>query len=223
MLAKLDATPLALEVVEGPAGPAGPAHFTVGGDALRFIVAKFYLNDPDNFRYLPKLLDEIDQGRRPWSLIFNLGQLSRGAISFTWFTTDGASGVSPARAATIRAQASSARLRDAMNFPFPDIDRTWRMRDLGEAFRAPVRSDVPTLFVAGTLDGITPVSQARDVLAGFSQGRLLVVENGGHTSQLRAPGVPTAIATFLGGGVPPATARLAPVSFAPLVTAAAPK
>ena len=30
----------------------------VGGYALRFIIAKFYLNDPDNTKFLPKLLDE---------------------------------------------------------------------------------------------------------------------------------------------------------------------
>ncbi len=189
----------------------------VGGYALRFIIAKFYLNDPDNFRYLPKLLDEIDTGRTPWSLGFNVIQIVRGGVSFAWFTTDGASGVTAARAATIRDQAKSARLGDAMNFPFPDIDKVWRMNDLGDAFRSPVGSDVPVLFVAGTLDGITPVEQTRQIMAGFRNARLLTVTNGGHSSQLRAPGVAGTIADFMAGRTPADHVELPQVGFMPLV------
>jgi pimeloyl-ACP methyl ester carboxylesterase len=219
VLAKLDRAPLAVELEDGD------RRFTleVGGYALRFIVAKFYLNDPDNFRYLPKMLDESDQGRRPWSLIFNLGQILRGGVSLAWFTTDGASGVTAARAETIRAQARGARLQDAMNFPFPDINRVWGVQDLGDGFREPVRSDVPALFVAGTLDGITPVSQTREIMKGFSDSRLLLVENGGHSSQLRAPGVAGDIAGFMAGRNPPETARLSPVEFVPLIAKQTPK
>ena len=31
---------------------------------------------------------------------------------------------------------------------------------------------IPTLFVAGTLDGIAPVAQSREIMAGFSNARL---------------------------------------------------
>ncbi|MBI5772067.1 MAG: hypothetical protein HZA93_30115 [Verrucomicrobia bacterium] len=43
--------------------PDLPAMFHVSGRALRFILAKFRLNDPDNTKCLPKLLDELDSGR----------------------------------------------------------------------------------------------------------------------------------------------------------------
>ncbi len=191
--------------------------YRVGGYALRFIVAKFYLNDPDSARYLPKFLDEIDAGRRPWSLTFNVLQIMRSPISFTWFTVDAATGVSPARAELIRTQATTALLGDAMNFPFPDINEVWRVPDHGDAFRAPVKSAVPTLFVAGTLDGITPVAQTREIMAGFSEARLLVVENGGHNSQLRPPEVAAGIAGFFASRTPPETARLPLFAFPPLI------
>ena len=213
VLAKLDRKPVAVELE----GAEGRYTLRVGGDALRFILAKFYLNDPDNFRYLPKLLDELDAGRRPWSLVFNLMQMQRGAVSFAWFTTDAASGVTGPRAELIRRQAAQARLREAMNFPFPDINRTWGIPDLGDDFRAPVRSDTPVLFVAGTLDGITPVAQSREIMRGFSAARLLVVENGGHNSMFRAPGVAEAMAGFVAGREPPESAALPAVSFMPLV------
>lgn len=214
VLAKLDREPVAVEL-EG----ADKKRFTlqVGGYALRFILAKFYLNDPDNFRYLPKLLDELDTGRRPWCLVFNLMQMVRGGMSLAWFTTDAASGVSAARAAAIAEQARTARLRDAMNFPFPEINRAWQMQDLGDAFRAPVESAVPVLFVVGTLDGITPEAQTREVMRGFSHARLLVVEHAGHVSIFRGEGVPQALTAFYRGEAVPERSRITPVGFMPLV------
>jgi pimeloyl-ACP methyl ester carboxylesterase len=213
VLAKVDREPVPVEME----GSDGKFTIKVGGYTLRFILSKFYLNDPDNFKYLPKLLDELDTGRKPWSLIFNLGQIMRGGVSFVWFTTDAASGVSSARGQLITQQARTARLRDSMNFPFPDINRVWGMADLGDAFRAPLQTDIPTLFVAGTLDGITPVEQTREIMKGFSASRLLVVENGGHNSQLRGPGVPAAIAGFYGGQTPPEKSEMPAVGFMPLV------
>ncbi len=214
VLAKLDASPVAVELENEK---REKTTLRVGGYALRFIVAKFYLNDPDNFRYLPKLLDELETGRRPWSLVFNLQQLSRSPVSFAWFTTDAASGVTPARAAVIATQAKTALLADAMNFPFPAINRVWQMPDLGDAFRAPVATSVPTLFLAGTLDGITPVEQTRAILPGFSNARLLVVENGGHNSQLRPPEVVAAVAGFYTGKTPPERVALPVPAFMPLI------
>lgn len=216
VLAKLDREPVVVEME----GSDGKIALKVGGYALRFIIAKFYLNDPDNFKFLPKLLDELDTGRRPWSLVFNLGQMLRGSISFAWLTTDAASGVTADRARLIDDQARTARLRDSLNFPFPDINKVWGMPDLGDAFRAPVRSSVPTLFVAGTLDGITPVAQTQEVMRGFNAGRLLLVENGGHNSMLRGPGVATAIADFYAGRTPPETSALPAIAFMPLIAAA---
>jgi pimeloyl-ACP methyl ester carboxylesterase len=50
------------------------------------------------------------------------------------------------------------------------------------AFRAPIISDVPVLFVAGDLDGRTPISNAVEVAAGFSNGQVMIVENAGHNN-----------------------------------------
>jgi pimeloyl-ACP methyl ester carboxylesterase len=214
VLAKLDAAPIEVELEDAQ---KQKLTLRVGGFALRFIVAKFYLNDPDNAKYLPKLLDEIETGRRPWCLVFNLMQMLRSPVSYAWFTTDAASGVSAGRAEVIRAQATRALLGDAMNFPFPDINDVWQMPDLGDEFRAPVQADVPTLFVAGTLDGITPVAQSEEIMRGFSNARRLVVENAGHNSQLRPPEVVAAISGFFAGREPPARAQLAPMTFMPLI------
>jgi pimeloyl-ACP methyl ester carboxylesterase len=214
VLTKLDAAPVAVAMENEK-----KEKFTlqVGGYGLRFIVAKFYLNDPDNFCYLPKLLDELETGRRPWSLVFNLAQLLRSPVSYAWLTTDCASGVTAARAEVIANQARTAALGDAMNFPFPEINRAWAMADAGDVFRAPVSTNIPTLFVAGTLDGITPVAQTREIMHRFTQNSLLVVENGGHNSQLRPREVAAAIADFFAGRPVPERITMPRTAFVPLI------
>jgi pimeloyl-ACP methyl ester carboxylesterase len=217
VLARLDATPVVVEMENQNKQKFSVA---VGGYALRFIIAKFYLNDPDTTKYLPKLLDELDTGRRPWSLVFNLNQILTSPVSLTWFTADAASGATPARLEAIQSQAVKARLGDAMNFPFPDINAVWGMPDLGDDFRTPVHSAIPTLFIAGTLDGITPPEQTREIMSGFSRGRLMLVENGGHTSQLRPAEVVRAVVSFFGGGTVPTQVTVPPLTFMPLIAAA---
>ncbi len=71
--------------------------------------------------------------------------------------------------------------------------------DLGDEFREPVESDVPTLFVSGTLDAKTPPHQAERVREGFTNSVHLLVENGGHDSILSNPEVFRRMLDFLRG------------------------
>jgi pimeloyl-ACP methyl ester carboxylesterase len=96
------------------------------------------------------------------------------------FTMRCASGGSPARRAKVRAQAESTLLADAADFPIPDVCDAWGVPELGSDFRSPISSKVPVLFVSGTLDAHTPPSNAREVLAGFPNGRHVLVEDGAH-------------------------------------------
>jgi hypothetical protein len=91
-----------------------------------------------------------------------------------------ASGGSPARRATVRGQVDSTLLGDVTDFPIPDICEAWGVPDLGEDFRSPISSKVPVLFFSGTLDAHTPASNAREVLAGFANGRHVLVDGGAH-------------------------------------------
>jgi hypothetical protein len=211
-VAKLDQLPLEVDMSK----IAGrPLKLKVGSYALRFFIAKFYLGDPDSFRYLPKLLDDIDKGREPVSIVFNLRQLLSSPLSLAWFTTDAAIGASNARLELIEKQAAKARLHDAMNFPFPAINAIWKIADAGDAARAAIRSDMSTLFVVGSLDGITPPSQTMAIAAGFRNSHTTIVENGGHVSSFRAPRLNNAIADFLQKGTAPAQFAMPPVQFVP--------
>ena len=74
--------------------------------------------------------------------------------------------------------------------------------DLGDDFRGPLHSDVPALFVSGTLDGRTPPSNVEELLPGFPNGRHIVIENGEHDYEdllVRCPALAEAVRAFLCG------------------------
>lgn len=100
--------------------------------------------------------------------------------SAMYWQMDSASAASPARLERIRREAPATLLGDAIDFPFPDIAAAWPAADLGDEFRGPLASDIPTLFISGTLDGRTPPSNVDELLPGFKQGQHLVIEHGEH-------------------------------------------
>lgn len=97
---------------------------------------------------------------------------------------DVASGASVLRRAQIRSEARQTLLGDAINFPNGLYAEVMRLPDLGPAFRAPITSDVPTLFISGTLDGRTAPANAEAARTGFSRQGHLVIEGAGHSDPL---------------------------------------
>lgn len=113
---------------------------------------------------------------------------------------DCASGVSPARRERIDREGRTAILGDIANMELRAACAAWPPMDLGPAYRAPVRSDVPVLFVSGTLDARTPFSQAREIMRGFPYGRELLLDGASHDDDLfLSPGVVDAMVHFLTG------------------------
>jgi hypothetical protein len=78
------------------------------------------------------------------------------------YMMDCASGMTAARREQIQQEAKGTMLEDSFNFPFPDVCEVWKPPDLGDTFRSVVRSDVPVLFISGTLDARTPISNAEE-------------------------------------------------------------
>jgi hypothetical protein len=73
--------------------------------------------------------------------------------------------------------------------------------DLGAVFRSPVKLRVPTLFISGTLDARTPVSNAEEVRQGFSQSPHLIIEGAAHGDDLflSSPEVQQVMLEFMKG------------------------
>jgi pimeloyl-ACP methyl ester carboxylesterase len=125
---------------------------------------------------------------------------SRGGSSLMARAINCATGASPARLARVTAEAEWALL----GLPFDDVmvsAEYCNALDAAEhdvhAWR-PFSSDVPTLFISGSLDSNTPPSQAEEVRYGFGRGVHLVVENARHET-LPVTAVQDAIVDFFGG------------------------
>ena len=113
---------------------------------------------------------------------------------------DSSSGTTKKRIAKINEEAKTALLGHMVNFPFPEIDEAIGSPDLGDQFRSPVLTSVPTLFISGTLDNNTPPFQANEVRRTFRMSTHVVVENAGHESMLVDPRVQQTMVEYLGGG-----------------------
>ena len=125
---------------------------------------------------------------------------------------DYASGASAERLRLIEAQRVEALLDDSFNLPFPFVGDALGVDDLGDDFRTPVQSGVPTMFCAGTLDGRTPVSNARAAQQGFPNSHLVIVDGATHETPTLLLDLQT---SFLSGEDPSVDRLVRPFAFNP--------
>jgi pimeloyl-ACP methyl ester carboxylesterase len=71
-----------------------------------------------------------------------------------------------------------------LDFPIPDVCPAWGVPALPAGERLPVHSDVPALFISGTLDGRTPPQNAQDVRRGFLHSARVLINGAGHGDDL---------------------------------------
>jgi tetratricopeptide (TPR) repeat protein len=117
----------------------------------------------------------------------------------------------------IEAQAEQSLFGGIANFFYPDIDDASGVTDLGEAYRAPLISDVRTLMLSGSLDWNCPPYQAEEIRWGLSNATHIVVENAGHEQILPQPATQDAILRFLQGEeVRDVTVQAPPLRFVPI-------
>jgi pimeloyl-ACP methyl ester carboxylesterase len=209
VIAKLEREPMIVQLRTRsvPVGPWG----------LNFIL-RFDIGDASDLPVFPRLLYSIDQGDASVLTWF----VRRRAIIFSGVNlmstlTDGASGASPERWVTIRAQAEASRFGDVMVMPWPWADSAAGVVDLGAQYRAPLVSDVRALLLSGSLDWNTPPYQAERLRWGMRNATHIIVQNAGHEQVLPQPEVQRAILRFLEGqDVSDVRVALPPLRFVPL-------
>jgi len=116
------------------------------------------------------------------------------------------SGQTAARRERIAREAPASLVANYADQAFPDICEAVGNPDLGDAFRAPVKSDVPALFISGTLDGRTPITNAEEYAAGFTNARHLILDGAVHSDPLflSSPKIKDVMMAFLRGEALPA-------------------
>jgi len=111
-------------------------------------------------------------------------------------TMDAASGATADRMQRIKEEEKKSWFGDVVNL---GLGNDWPAPDLGDEFRAPLTTDVRTLFLSGTLDFNTPPYQAEEVRWGFSNSSHIIVDYAGHEQILRHPQAGATIIRFLKG------------------------
>ena len=183
----------------------------VGKFALQLVLGNA-LGSIRAIRELPGFVRELARGDLA-TLARRVERLMTGpGIHGMQLAMDYASGASAERSRLIEAQRIDALLDDSFNLPFPFVGDALGVDDLGDDFRTPVQSDVPTLFCAGTLDGRTPIANAEAARRGFPRSHLVVVEGATHETPTLLLDVQTA---FLRGEDPDAVRLARPFAFNP--------
>lgn len=197
-LAKLEAKPLQREV-RGADGQ--PVQLTIGALDMQMLVSGM-ISDPHGIVFLPALFEGVRVGDiGPAAQILHdrlradFGRYAHGMS----IAMDLASGIGAERLAQVERQAATAVLGDALNYPMPHLLGLYGVADLGDDFRAPFQSAVPTLFLSGTLDGRTYPESAAETARRFRHGQHLLIENAGHNLFMLTPEIGEVIVDFFKG------------------------
>ena len=200
VLSQLGDTPLQLEV---PTRDGGSAPYLLQQRDLQKFTSAL-VADPARVVWILEVYRGLDEGdTEPLiALLQRAIDPADTAISFRPMTAlmDVASGSGPDRRAMITEQAETALLGPYMNFSMhlETVDPTL---DLGEDFRRPPVSDVPTLVLSGTLDGRTYPNSGQEATDGLSNRQTVIVENAGHNLFMLSPEVNETIQDFMRGQV----------------------
>ncbi len=154
-----------------------------GKTDVQFLVAQG-LGDARTIRSLPLAFYAMSKGDYK-AMAGNVLSFRKGRIPSAMFgTMDCASDGSKERYARIKKEEPGTILGNAINLMIADSCPAWKVTDLGDAFRSPVKSQVPVLMISGTLDGRTPPVRAEDARKGFPNSTHLIIEGASHDNDL---------------------------------------
>ena len=211
----LDRAPVTVDVTDPRTKQ--PTKVVINKFAMQFLTAAT-IGTGDIARY-PRLYLAASQGDYSEVAQFWLG-FSRTPLGPAMaFVMDCASGGTKPRMRRIKREAPATLLGNYPNIIFPDVCDAWGVADLGDSFRKPARSNVPVLFISGTLDGRTPVSNGELEKKYFRNGHHLILDGAWHSDPLflASPKIKDVMLEFMKGQTPSATSiKLDPVKFFPL-------
>lgn len=202
VVAELEARPVTIQVpVAKPGARAGDSvSLVIGGQDFLGVVAGALLDSAQAAR-VPALVEAAAHGDLSATAPAVLRARSpRSLGSAMANTTSCASGMSAARRERIAHEASTSLLAAGGNVAEAACD-VWGVPDVGEEFRRPLRSDIPTLLISGTRDLITPPEIAAAVLAGLSRGEQILLDGAphGHALVVGSPELARWMVAFLEG------------------------
>lgn len=178
-----------------------PVAVKVGKLGLQFLIMRD-LGDANDLPIFPLWFYTMDKGDYSILKRFVERRYNQfgGGLSVMTLVTDISSGVSRSRKLRIQREAKTAMLGDIVNFPISEMGDVFGNPDLGNVYRSPIRTNVPTLFFSGVLDNNTQPFQADEVRRTFKTSTHIIIDNAGHESMLVDPQVQETMVNYLRGG-----------------------
>lgn len=198
VLDRLENEPLLLDI---PTQEGAPLPYLLQRRDLQQITSAL-VADPARVTLILGVYQALDQGdiSAITSLLVRAVDPADTAVTFRTmsYLMDIASGSGAARRAMITRQGQTALLGLHMNFSM-HLETVDPSLDLGDEFRQPPVSDVPTLLLSGSLDGRTYPESGQEATVGLSSRESVRVTNGGHNLFMLSPEVTRTIQEFMRG------------------------
>lgn len=197
VLTKLEREPIAVTITDR--ARKQEVQLRIGPDALRRILVAD-IGDGNDFPVFPALLLTIERGDPSileWFVEKRYNQRSGADLMAYGMRCSG--GATASRDRDIALEAERSPFANAINGPYPDVCAALPPVDLGDAFRGPVISSLPVLFISGTLDSNTPPYQAEEVRWGMPRSMHVIVQNAGHEDLEPSAEVQAVIADYFAG------------------------
>lgn len=198
LLDVLERKPFTITVTSREGGEKREYH--VGSAGLRMVLQSD-LADGTAVGRIPAMLASMKDGdpRIFLSRLRAVYEAMARGTSLMSLAVNCASGWTPERLARVRGEAERSPFGNIRNlYLSPAVCDSVGASDLGAAFRAPVVSDVPVLFVSGSMDATTPSFEAEEIAWGFPNGAHMIVHNGFHET-LVVPEVQRSVTDYLSG------------------------
>ena len=158
-------------------------NITVGKYDLQYLVSALSGSNQAQ-AIIPKLYYDMSNGDFSFLAQQMAGYRTGGVSSVMTLAMDCASGISKKRLRRIHKEKQNTLFSNAINDPFPEVCNSIKYKKLGKKFRKRVKSKVKVLFISGTLDGRTPVSNAEYAQKGFKNSTHLIIDGAGHSDPL---------------------------------------
>ena len=198
VLDKLEKEPVTISVLDRRKNQ--PVDIKIGKYGLQMLI-RFDVGDGNDFIDFPRWFYTMDKG--DYSILKNYAerrynQLGQG-VSGMSVMMDLFSGATKQRLAQIKKESKDSILGNAVNMLDLNIGDIWGNHDLGDDYRKPLKTNIRTLFVSGTMDSNTPTEQTEEIRKDFSKSSHLILQYGGHEDSLPNKDVQKAIVEFLNG------------------------
>lgn len=158
------------------------------GENIEVVIGKFEvqlliasLSGRRSLGIIPAMIYNMHQGNFIDFATMISGLKRKGlSLSAMVVMMDGASGASKERLELILKESKKSPLGSVMNFPFPEVSNAWSVPDLGDEYRAPVKSMRPVLIISGTMDARTPIINGEETAKGLPNSQQLIVKGAYH-------------------------------------------